>query len=348
MFSEMMASALRASLWLVVLVGLGCGNSGESGSTGDRRDAGSSPDDGSGADANGRFGATADAQPPDADDPPESTIIRSVTVSRGFACVVFDDGRFDCWWDGVGNDPLVDLGVDYSRRFQTLVANGGLCGIEVDRALTCFGYDDPRLNGNFTDVSIGTDGEICALRTDGDPICVEGYEFGEVEWLKDADFGSGYVDFEVGRGWACGLTPDGQAECTPNPIQDPGTTGPAGRYSEIKTAHIEACGILVEGGVDCWGNLSFPSQREYPREGRFRDISYKGFSGCVLDDQQLPTCWQVDESPPDGLLMKAVGAADALNFACGVTLEDKVVCWGSASEQLAARIPEYLRHTPDL
>lgn len=342
MFSEVTWTVPHASLVLVLVAGIGCGDGREPRASGDRPDTSSFEDAGSTGDGE------RDAQPLDAEEPQGSTVIRSIAVDGSFACVVFEDGRYDCWWNGVGENPLGWLEVDYGKRFEKLVANGGLCGIELDGDLTCFGYDGPRLDGTFKGVSIGSDGVICALDLDGDPTCVEGYDFGsDVTWLENAEFGSGFFEFEVGRGWACGLRSDGQVECTPTPLEGPTTTRPEDRYAEIAMAGLTSCGILLEGGVGCWGNLFFSTQHEYPRQGIFTGLSYQN-SGCVIDQQQLPTCWQVDEPPPEGLRMKSVGAGRALNFACGVTLEDKVVCWGSAAQALSERIPEYLRHSSDL
>lgn len=275
--------------------------------------------------------------------------IASLDILSGAACVLFEDGRFDCW----AADPELSLeerySIDYSIRFRELRISGlGICGIDLGDHVRCFGFDTPSLTGRYRGLDIGVDGEVCALGLDGTVACDPGGNFGGAgEWVLDVEFSGAFDDFAVGRGWGCGLLASGALECSEHPFDGrPGYSAPQQQHRTIEGKHQVVCGLRADQGVECWGYFVDASQRTYPTSGEFTTLTFSGSSGCVLNPDGQPTCWpDIGADPPD-IRLKLIDTWSS-RVTCGVTLDDKVLCWGSEAADLNAAIPPEIAYQPE-
>ena len=161
---------------------------------------------------------------------------------------------------------------------------GYSCGLRGNGSPLCWGEGDPFFSlrsremrelhpilfppeGEFLSVDVG-ERQACGLRPGGSVECwglvfaLSGDESDpdRREWLpgsyvynEDPVVGEGFVDVEMGVGYACGLRSGGSVECWSssrtwlNYLLE-------GSYVYISSGYRHACGLREDGTVDCWAS----------------------------------------------------------------------------------------------
>lgn len=274
-------------------------------------------------------------------------------------CVLFDGGRIVCWGWPAGGLPLdwaeLSGGVDQiavgetevcvrrggavdCRRFplgeerlmpgpdQELVdiaaSYGAACGRTASSELVCWGQTPlPVFLSPADEVRMGESGACARRGTDGVcwfyPSLVTVALPGPIARLAAPTS-------EVN----CGLDPAGEVVCDPSCIWEDveasfcqpdldwaAETGPApaGPFVQLEISQRSfACGLRPWGELVCWG---------------------RGYEEPLVRDRP-----SLRELEPPGLRLRKVALGGNL---CGLTLDDRVVCWGPFTE--AGEVPEELR-----
>ena len=132
----------------------------------------------------------------------------------------------------------------------------------------------------------------------------------------------------------CGVRPGGAVECSdfwrPEDI-------PAGRFGAVSAGWLTACGLRVDGSVECWGGVRDWSDPAVPA-GAFVAVGSGGFRACGLRPGGGLECWT---QPVRGLREEEAlawsaahpgGAFDAVSVGyahvCGLRPGGAVECWG--------------------
>lgn len=120
------------------------------------------------------------------------------------------------------------------------------------------------------------------------------------------------------------------------PGDQPGTDGgrfdaappPAAEYPRVSVGGQTSCSIDRTGRLVCWG--AFSGTLLKPPDGVWADVSFSGLAGCAQSPMGTLGCWGSSPGPaspwevPDARFKKVSVAGHA----CGVTLDDKLLCWG--------------------
>ena len=182
--------------------------------------------------------------------------------------------------DGTLRNPAMDgRGVISAGRRHS-------CGILVDHTIACWGNNEYGQTdtppGKFTSVSAGHDFS-CALRTDGTIAC----------WGRN----------DVGQA-------------------DP----PPGTFTHVSTTEsgYHSCGIRTDRSTHCWGN------KADKRQGDYADVAVSAHNACWLIDDGTVECYGFPvfggvELKPPPLKFTAIDIAG--RFACGVTTDGSLECW---------------------
>lgn len=107
------------------------------------------------------------------------------------------------------------------------------------------------------------------------------------------------------------------------------------RWAAVTAGNQYTCGLTEDGLIDCWGRN--PGMTERP-EGIYTVIVAGPSSTCALDDCGVATCWgylgEGEAAPPPSTPFVAISSG--WRFACGLTAEGSVECWGD--EQMEAPV----------
>lgn len=86
----------------------------------------------------------------------------------------------------------------------------------------------------------------------------------------------------------------------------------AGNWKQVSVSHLVACGVHLDGCVECWGNEDVEEQNYYG------GYDYTG-----------------DDQPPEGILFDSVAVfpgnpyeVSGGYYSCGVGLDQELYCWG--------------------
>lgn len=137
-------------------------------------------------------------------------------------------------------------------------------------------------------------GHTCAIDTEQSAYC----------WGRDATG-------QIGRGEVGG---DGVHVPHPEPVLDADGGGPLTGIQQIDGGDGHTCALTTEGTVYCWG-ANF--------DGRLGD-------GDPSDPKPLPVA--VRDTTGDGVLSDVVEIAVGWQFACAITADQLLYCWGNNNE----------------
>ena len=181
----------------------------------------------------------------------------TITVGRGFACVLTADGAAAA--DARVNATLAvaALGVEAEATPAPVDSFVGQPGdVASGGGLTCWGDAEARRAGAlspplgaFTQVS-AAEQHACAVRAgDGSVACWGG-------WLRSGGprpEGSGYVQVTAGARVVCALRGDGRAACVGVSSLGQASPPPEGRFVQLSCGKGACCGLQVDGRLACWG-----------------------------------------------------------------------------------------------
>ena len=179
--------------------------------------------------------------------------------------------------------------------------------------------------------------------------------------------GARYTAISESRGHACGVTPDGVAECREwgsdaraygmLNVMEPPDVSPA-RYVAISTTDtygspeadafadvygcgpndpvdlcprtdIFACALTDAGEAVCWGFVPNKADPPDPRPGRYVAVSDGGHHTCALTDDGAAVCWGWNNFGQASVPDGRYTAISAGRFhTCALVEGGEVVCWG--------------------
>ena len=274
-------------------------------------------------------------------------IIAIDTADAG-TCGLRDDSEVVCW--GPSSDVL---GV--APTGPTLVPTGiaGPAGVEqvaVGYALSCI-----RHGGH-----VACAGEAGLL---GDGTMINRASYADIPGISTA------IDITTGDKFGCALLSAGAVVCwganeagqlgnqqtsaTPEPAA---VVGPLGPYVQITAGDTFACGLTLDGDVDCWGDgsagqLGDPIGTNRPSAQRVlgitgaKQIVGAAYSACALVGDGMASCWGSNQSGElgDGLTEltsttpKVVSSLHRVKqitartggHVCALTELGEVWCWGA-------------------
>lgn len=253
---------------------------------------------------------------------------RRLNLGYGSACVILDNGRARCWGQNVsgatgtgvakgvlGRDetpdtlPLLQLGAGRTVKEIETASNVG-CALLDNQTVRCWGHSHGYAhhgvpghvwtgfyNSNLTDnPPVQTGGPVSALAVGLENVCVI------------------LVGGSV-RCWGEGGAVNGLANTEPiSDDEHPSSVGPiklGGKATAITLGRRNACVILENGSIRCWGD----------------DFSAPIQPGVTIGDDEHPN----DASNPAFMLggRKATAVSAGVSSACGLNDLGDVYCWGS-------------------
>ena len=224
-------------------------------------------------------------------------------------------------------------------------------------------FDDPPEEGTFATISAGTE-HVCALMTDGTPVCWGSESYGK----SSPPAGARFTTISAGFNHTCALMVDGTPVCWGNDI-DGESSPPAGeKFTDISAGFGYTCALRQDGTPSCWGydifrRSSNPKEvKELFYSSRFREIDAgeiydacglladggmlcnrgrsiqieqdahsisSGIHGaCALRRDGSPLCWgSGDLTPPAGEEFTDISVGGS-TLACGLRTDGTAVCWG--------------------
>jgi hypothetical protein len=255
-------------------------------------------------------------------------------AGQAHTCLLRDDGTISCW----GYDtfelstfaPATKLSEPPAGKFAWLSVGSTSCAFDSAGAPTCWSvfplFQPP--NKPLLDYASGDQGSECSLPFNGVPDC-PGFVDGTFTVAVPAiAVSASSYDF------ACALNAQGTTYCSPRGTSALAITPPATPFSSVVTGLAHACGLALDGHVECWGDDK-SGQTDAPN-GEFSELAADGNSTCGLHTDGTVNCWGATTDAPDGKFSEVtVGTqpndAGPLDHACALREDGKVACWGGPS-----------------
>ncbi len=248
----------------------------------------------------------------------------SVAAGNGQVCALTNEGRVACW----GRNTHGQADAVQGTYVQIVAGTDFSCGLDADGRAVCWGRDeDGRTNPpdeRYSQIAAGSR-HACGIRTeDGAVSCWGKDSHGQASPPPDA-----MVDLGLGSSHSCGVLPDGIAVCWGDNTHQQ-TDVPEGDFLDVGGGINHSCGLLTDGTISCWGcSGSATEECAPPTSIGFVEVSSHGFSNHALEDSGLLHCWgheDIDCSTvvETDLLSVSTGSSSV----CGITIEQKVDCWG--------------------
>ena len=188
-------------------------------------------------------------------------------------------------------------------------------------------FDDPP-EGPFATISAGTE-QVCALMTDGTPVC----------WGSESDgkfsppAGARFTTISAGQNHTCALISDGTPVCWGNDI-DGQSSPPAGeKFTDIRAGFGYTCALRQDGTPSCWGYDIFrrSSNRKEVKElfysSRFREIDAgEIYDACGLFADGAMLC---NRGRSIQIEQDAHSISSGIHAACALRRDGSALCWGS-------------------
>jgi len=138
---------------------------------------------------------------------------------------------------------------------------------------------------------------------------------------------TGYPRVVAGAAWSCALDQDGKATCWGSLLSGK-REPPAERFVDLDISS-EGIGILADGALLCWTGKPKVNTPTHIPSGRFKKVSMRGSRACGLRLDDALVCWG---NPTYGVTDAPPGrfrdVAVGAGFACAVKLDGQMVCWG--------------------
>ena len=259
-----------------------------------------------------------------------------------------------CW----GNTALLDVpeGEFVPGSLVAHVGGQSMCGLRPDGTVECWGRrldqvqlppDGLSLRSFVLGYSHG-----CGYDADTDDLVCWGTEYGL--WDRDHRFEGNrstmppdeeFSHVAAGPDTTCGLrASDGAVMCWGSIIVGEGRADSTSRFQGVGVGIYAACGVTVDGTVECWREPYFdsppqvtaPAAVEAPDGVAFADIDFGEVYGCgLVEDTGHAACWGRELaagtlSPPEDSVYTQVVVAHSQ--ACGLLANtNEAECWGGGS-----------------
>lgn len=277
---------------------------------------------------------------------PEGKFV-SLSANAGHSCGVRPNGEVECWGGGTPTS------LPPMAPYQAMAMGSALCVQPVDGPVRCLDTVlQPKLPGPFVELGQGGD-SLCGQQRDGFLVCerfdgTRGPNLGTLSAFDVGDFAvcgvdprgalhcqaplgadlevpfGDYFDVSVGADGACGLNSSCQSSCIGAAELPPRFQ--ASRFVAIDLTEGGGCGILLEGGVQCWGRLDSLMNTSWPAWSR---IAVNADSVCGLTRQGHLSCRGALElaALEDGFSYSGVVMRDG--GVCALRNDGRLSCFGA-------------------
>jgi hypothetical protein len=215
-----------------------------------------------------------------------------VGVGNNKACAVKDIGAISCW-----SNSEEAMTPPSSGSYEVLSVGGNsACAISSEHDLKCWTpYEDDVVDeapsGAYTALALSSDDAV-AIDTNGELAC-----WGE--WCIASQLPSGPFDAVAVGGAACAWETGGAPVCWrkgSSNLYDAVIDSLPGPYTAIAISNYAACGSLLDGGIECWGDDFWDSGALEPPAGQFQHIAAGEAAErfCAVRSDGALKCWGDD------------------------------------------------------
>ncbi len=259
----------------------------------------------------------------------EAFTFSQMSLGLGWAratCGVRSDGQIRCWGHG-----LITSGIPAGTFKSVTVADDHACAIRSDDRLLCWGVvpegsapaAPPGPSAEQYKSLVSREGIDCGVLLDGTVNC-----FGRYPVPPTTEHFKSVVPGTWGGVHACGVRLDDTLFCW-------GTGGPqsppTGTFKAVESNYDTICAIRSDDKLSCWqqGIPTVP-----PSASSFRSISLGARCGLRTDGEL--ECWDNVGHSGRGPFKSAFFG---LFNGCGLTLDDRIACWGPSEPSLSSPTP---------
>ncbi len=154
-------------------------------------------------------------------------------------------------------------------------------------------------------------------------------------WLSKDDYleGEKFIQISAGEVHACGIHLDGTVECWGgNDFNQ--LDSPVGQFTQVDATPLHTCGLRDDGQIICWGghNRYNSCYGCDPPPGEYIQISAAYGVGCGLQTDGEIVCWGNGRYGHfDVPEGPFLQVSTAEYYACAIRRDTKAVCWGDNS-----------------
>ena len=191
-------------------------------------------------------------------------------------------------------------------------------------------FGDPP-EGTFATISAGT-GHVCALMTDGTPVCWGSESNGK----SSPPAGAKFTTISAGSDHTCALLADGTPVCWGADLRGQSSPPAGEKFTDISAGFGYTCALRQDGTPSCWGydifqRLDHPKLRkEIFYSSRFREIDAGEIGvacGLLADGGMLCNRERIGLSIQIG--QDAHSISSGVGAVCALRRDGSAVCWGS-------------------
>jgi hypothetical protein len=253
----------------------------------------------------------------------------SLSIGMYHGCAIRSDTTLACWSSKGDTFSILPSPAGTFRHVSvsSSLEPGYACAISTDNALVCWGKGLKRQppRGQFIDVYVERHTtQACAVRANGTVSCWDNKPGADVE---NPALGDSVIHVLRNGDKTCGIHTDSTFTCSSSETN--AATSDNGTLKDISISPAVACGIQMDGTVECWGSNDF-GQATAP-EGTFTQISVAQAHACAIRTDSTLACWGSDRwgmtAPPEGTFV----AIDVdVWHTCAIRTEGTLVCWGES------------------
>ena len=137
-----------------------------------------------------------------------------------------------------------------------------------------------------------------------------------------------FVQIAADQSVQCGLRADNRLSCRGKDNHRVPQQFTAAQFRQATVGQGNACGLLWDGSIACWGNNAYG--KSAPPPGQFTAVAAGKQHTCALDSAGYAQCWGNDyfgqATSPAGVAFTAIAAGD--DHSCGLTAAGALQCWG--------------------
>lgn len=272
------------------------------------------------------------------DIPNDAPLMSAISAGQQHSCGITLDGNAYCWgneMDNLGNNingngfgeldiPAIDASL------QSIAAGiNHTCAVDTNGKAWCWGLNANGQSEPPDDTFLKVDGGVnysCGIRAAGDIACwTTDPRYIDTDLVDDVVF----IDLDLSRANACGLSVDGTIHCWEQLFVPPAN----GPYVDIAVTNGSICGLTSAGELDCTFNYPDLSRDEayaaadYPQNLSLASIEsnsdiFSGRTMCGVKTDGELACWGgvFEPGPPSIDGESADPAVSAIDLSLAATI----------------------------
>jgi len=247
-----------------------------------------------------------------------------ISSGDGHACGLTDAGEIACW----GNDDLGQATPLSGPFVQIASGDDFSCGLQDSGTVECWGDNEHGQTEAPSDAfqMIAAGGfHACGIGLDGGVSC----------WGKDTKGQASppearFISMGLGFSHGCGITDEGALLCWGDDDFEQ-CRPPSGSFLLVDGGSQHTCGLKEDSSIECWG-CGGSKNSEYcipPESSGFAELTSRGRTNYALTSQGEPVVWGYEHTTDDDYLdLRYSTLSSGNNYACGITDDYKIACWG--------------------